>query len=68
MSSDGKWPTLKKARTIWLSVNSDYSEFIGAVAVLIWNAHTERGILLEKISEDLNQAVKLLTEMYEESD
>ena len=47
-------------------VNSDYSEFIGAVAFLIWNAHTERGIPLTKIGEDLNQAVKLLTETYEE--
>ena len=49
-------------------VNSDYSEFIGAVAFLIWNVHTERGVTLEKIGKDLNEAVKLLTEMYEESD
>ena len=46
-------------------VNSDYSEFIGAVSFLIWNAHTDNGVPLEEIGEDLNQAVKLLTEMYE---
>ena len=41
--------------------NCDYPEFISAVAFLIWYAHTERGILLEKIGEDLYKAVKLLT-------
>ena len=46
--------------------NCDYPEFIGAVSFLIWNAHTDNGVPLEKIGEDLNAAVKLLTEMYEE--
>jgi hypothetical protein len=48
--------------------NCDYSEFIAMVSYLIWNTHTESGIPLEKIGEDLNQAVKLLTEVYEEDD
>ena len=48
--------------------NCDYPEFISAVAFLIWNAHTESGGTLEKIGKDLNAAVKLLTEMYEERD
>lgn len=47
-------------------VNCDYSEFIGAVAYLIWNAHTESRVPLEEIGKDLNAAVKLLTERYEE--
>ncbi len=47
-------------------VSCDYPEFIGLAAYLIWNAHTENGVPLEKIGEDLNAAVKLLTEMYEE--
>ena len=47
-------------------VNSDYSEFIGAVSFLIWNAHTDNGVPLEEIGKDLNKAVKLLTEMYKE--
>ena len=47
----------------------DYHEFICAVASLIWDAHKENGVLLEKIREDLNKAVNFLTaEMYEESD
>lgn len=46
--------------------NCDYFEFIAMVSYLIWNIHTERGIPLAKIGEDLNQSVKLLTEVYEE--
>ena len=47
----------------------DYPEFISALAYLIWDAHTEKGVLLEKIGEDLKKAVNLLAaEMYEESD
>lgn len=47
-------------------VGCDYPELITLVSFLIWNAHTENGVQLEKIGKDLNAAVKLLTEMYEE--
>lgn len=49
-------------------VGCDYPELIALVSYIIWNAHTENGVQLEKIGKDLNAAVKLLTEMYEESD
>lgn len=47
-------------------VSCDYPELIALVSYIIWNAHTENGAPLEKIGEDLNAAVKILTEMYEE--
>ncbi len=47
-------------------VGCDYPELITLVSFIIWNAHTENGVPLEKIGKDLNEAVKLLTEMYEE--
>lgn len=56
----------KDSNDLTVCVRSDYSEFIGAVAFLIWNAHTDNGVPLAKIGEDLNSAVKLMTEMYEE--
>lgn len=52
--------------SLTVCANCDYPEFMGLAAYLIWNAHTESGTPLEKIGEDLNAAVKLLTEMYEE--
>ena len=58
----------KGSDDLTVCVSSDYSEFIAMVSYLIWNTHTESGIPLEKIGEDLNQAVKLLTEVYEEDD
>lgn len=42
----------------------DYPEFISALAYLIWDAHTrENGVPLEKIGDDLNNAIKLLKEV-----
>lgn len=48
--------------SLTVCTNCDYPEFICAAAFLIWDAHTEKGVPLEKIGKDLNRAVKLLLE------
>ena len=53
----------KGSNDLTVCASSDYSEFIGAVAYLIWHLHAESKTPLKKIGEDLNDAVKILSEM-----